>query len=809
MKNNLIAQIAVDQTVYHIDKPYDYYLPENLNNENLAGCRVLVPFGGGNATRQGIITNVLSSKDAQEKELKSVICVLDETPILNVEMLKLAQFMKSTLFCTYFEAIRVLLPAGITMKLSVSYKLSDGEFKYSESETQIAEYLKRRANFTKREKILSDLCLPREATVLEKMYKKGYLLRDDTAKRKISDAKQKSVRYITDKVSKKLTPKQEYVLKYLREIGECSVKELCYFTGAGQSVINNLEKYGAVGFFDFEYYRTPVYEETEKKNIILTESQNNVYNGLSEKLGEYSANLLYGVTGSGKTQVFLKLADKVLRDGKSVMVLVPEIALTPQTISIFSKRYGDTVAVIHSGITSARRTDEWKRINDGKAKLVIGTRSAVFAPLHDIGLVIIDEEQEHTYKSEQSPKYHARDIALFRAKHHGAMLILASATPSVETFTSAINNKIGLWKLTSRYGDAKLPEVKTVDMREELYSGNTSPLSKELSEEITKVLENKNQAILLMNRRGYNTYISCTSCKEVATCPNCSISLTYHSANNRFMCHYCGYSLPNNSVCPSCGESRLRYSGVGTQKIEEELKTRFPSAKILRMDADTTFRRDAYEKNLTAFSDGEYDIMLGTQMVAKGLDFPNVTLVGVLNADKALHTADFRSFEKTFSLLTQVVGRSGRGKLPGKAIIQTSEPENTIIRLAKEQDYDGFYESEIMTRKLMIYPPYCNIAQIVVMSQWRDNAKNGIYQIFDYIKELIMGEYSDIKVNILGPSEAAVPRVNNKYRYRIIVKFRKSRRFYEFMSKVLLKYKEEKIARSTSLSVDIDPETII
>ena len=457
----------------------------------------------------------------------------------------------------------------------------------------------------------------------------------------------------------------------------------------------------------------------------------------------------------------------------------------------------------------SQRTDEWRRIKSGNAKVVVGTRSAIFAPLENIGLIIIDEEQEHTYKSEQTPKYHARDVAKFRANYHNCMLILASATPSIESYTNAKMGKYNLWKLTKRYGNAHLPQVKTVDMKEELFSGNRSSISRELEESIKNVLDNKEQAILLMNRRGHNTLISCTECGEVATCPNCSISLNYHSANGRLMCHYCGYSAENNQGCLKCGSKHLRYLGIGTQKVEEELHEKFPLARVLRMDADTTFKRDSYEKNLTAFSHGEYDIMLGTQMVAKGLDFPKVTLVGVLSADSALYSMDYRSFERAFSLLTQVVGRSGRGDKSGTALIQTVQPNNETIRLAAKQDYDSFYEQEVDMRKLMIYPPYCDIAMVVVNSLSRTISENAIKEFYNILVEKLKNDFSDVKVNILGPTIANIPKVNNKYRFRLIVKFRGYKRFGELINEALHNFYASKSSNNASITIDINPESII
>ena len=813
MGSKLVARVVVDQAVYRIDKPYDYLVP-NFCEDLKVGCRVLVPFGKGLGTRQGLVIETGNSSEYPMEKLKSIVSVLDEKPIITDEMLKLAKFLKNRTFCTYFDALRVLLPAGISLKTIISYGFNENNKNYnklSQDEIKIIEYLRNNEGFHDRDRILKNLSIPINSALPEKLCRLGYILRNDTAVRKVGDASVKMCRLLEFAPDTKFTEKQKLVVDILEESKSLSVKEVCYLTGVTQSVLKGLEKKKNIEFFDQETYRKPYnYSDGEKTKISLNDEQNNAYEYL---LGEYkkgfSTNLIYGVTGSGKTQVFLKIADRVVEQGKGVIVMVPEIALTPQTISIFNKRYGDKVAVFHSAMSLGQRMDEWKRVKNGDALVAIGTRSAVFAPFDNLGLIIIDEEQEHTYKSEQSPKFHAREVARFRAKYNDCMLILASATPSVETFSAANLGKYNLCKLSSRYGTSTLPEVVTIDMKNELYSGNKSIISKYLLESIEETLEKKNQAILLLNRRGYNTFASCATCGEVVTCPNCSISMTYHSANGRLVCHYCGHSVPFTSTCQKCGGEHMKYSGIGTQRVEQELKSLFPDAKILRMDADSTMTKSAYETNLSAFARGEYDIMLGTQMVAKGLDFPNVTLVGVLSADQSLYSDDFRSYEKTFSLLTQVVGRSGRGKEPGKAIIQTSHPENDIIRLAANQNYDEFYETEILNRKLMIYPPYCEISMIVLSSEYRTEAENAARFIFDSLVDKVQNEYKDVKLNILGPSVANVLKVNNKYRYRLIVKFKNFKRYEDLLNVVMKEYFESSLSKRTSISVDVNPETII
>ncbi|MCQ2449879.1 MAG: primosomal protein N' [Clostridia bacterium] len=648
--------------------------------------------------------------------------------------------------------------------------------------------------------------------LLQSLLEKQAVDRNSTPVRRMGDLTQKWVRLScseSELPAFKLTARQREIADLIAQTGSVCVKELQYFTGVSVSVIDTLVKKGIAECYEKEIFRTSYRfrQVKERTPIDLTSEQNNAFEGLLEtyRKGEQRTALLYGVTGSGKTSVLLKMIDAVVGSGRGVLFMVPEIALTPQMIGIFSNRYGNAIAVFHSAMSLGTRMDEYKRVKNGEAKIAIGTRSAVFAPFKDLGLIIMDEEQEHTYKSEKSPRFHAREIAKFRAAFHKGLLCLASATPSLESFSAAQSGKYALFRLDHRYGNAVLPQVTTVDMKKELLSGNTGSISRELYESIDETLQNGKQAIILLNRRGHNTYITCPSCGYVASCPNCSVSPTYHSANHRLMCHYCGYSEDESKTCPECGNENIRFLGVGTQRVEEELQTLFPSARILRMDADSTMTRDAYTKFLTAFSNGEYDIMLGTQMVAKGLDFPNVTLVGVLGADQALFSEDYRSFERSFSLLTQVVGRAGRGGSSGRAIIQSIDPNSSVISLACMQDYDAFYKEEILTRKVMTFPPYCEVCVICVQSVTRTLADDTIHEVFDRLRTAIGGEYSDVKLIVLGPSVAAMPKVNNRYRYRLTIKCKNNRRFRD-----LLRYATDvKLKQDVGITVDMNPETVI
>lgn len=800
----LVAKVALSGATLYFDKLYTYAVPTQFHSDLKAGCRVLVPFGNGNIKKQGMVFAIENGELANLKKISSVI---DSEPILNSEMLALCSFMQKNVFCTYYDAVNAALPAGLSYSL-VNFYSANEEFSpelLNTDERKIYDYL---LSFGEKSESALKTEFKITPEILSIMLKKQALIKTTDAKRKMNDATQKWVRVLTSEPPQKLTPKQKEVYNLLNDVGAASVKEICYFTGVTQAVVDNLVKKGVLCYYAKQVYRIPYTpQKSNASDIVLTKEQQTAFDGLLNdyKSDEAKVSLLYGITGSGKTQVFLKLADKVVEDKKGVIVMVPEIALTPQLISIFTSRYGDKVAVFHSALSLGQRMDEWQRIKDGKALIAIGTRSAIFAPFENLGLVIIDEEQEHTYKSEKTPRFHTRELAKFRIMNSKGLLCLASATPSIESFTYAKNGRYSLYKLSSRYGNAVLPDVTTVDMREELKNGNTSSLSTALYEELKATLSDGKQAILLLNRRGHNTYISCPSCSYVETCPNCSISLTYHSANKRLMCHYCGYSKQKENVCSQCGHDNMKFMGIGTQKVEEEIKMLFPDAKVLRLDADSTMTKDSYSNYLSAFSNGEYDILLGTQMVAKGLDFPNVTLVGVLGADSAAFSEDFRSFERTFSLLTQVVGRAGRGNIKGKAIIQTVSPDSNIIELAKNQDYDTFYSEEILTRKLMVYPPFCDICLVTSQSVNKNFAENAINEVFNNVKSLVDSEYSDIKVIILGPSSAALSKINNRYRYRMIIKCKNSKNFREMLKKAL----EIKMQGDASVSVDMNPETLI
>lgn len=799
--DGLVAEVALDGAIYTYDKLYSYLIPPYFHGVAREGARVLVPFGKGNTKKQGMIFRI---KSAEIKGLKKLISVIDKEPLINKELLLMCEYLKENTFCTYYDAVHTVLPAGLDCRLVNFYSANlqfVGGSLLTDSELEIFKYLEQGGE-REESHLLTTFGITAE--FLQSMVEKEALIKSCDAKRKIGDATQKWVRIADCDLSEfKFTPKQSEVVRLLTDAGSAAVKEICYFTGVTTSVVEGLIKKGVLIAFEKQVFRTPERRTVARKGeITLTAEQKAAADGL---LNEYNAKkgstaLLYGVTGSGKTQVYLQLVDNVLEGKRGVIVMVPEIALTEQLISIFAARYGDKIAVFHSAMSLGTRMDEWKRVKTGKALIALGTRSAIFAPFDDLGLIIIDEEQEHTYKSEKSPRFHTRDLARFRAAYHKGLLCLASATPSIESYTNALKGKYSLFTLKNRYGNATLPIVETVDMKQELLNGNSGVLSSALYEGIRDTLSSGKQAILLLNRRGHNTYVTCPECGYVATCPNCSVSLTYHSANNRLMCHYCGYSVRAENICPECGGEHIKYTGLGTQKAEEELHALFPNAKILRLDADSTVARDSYSTYLNDFRNGEYDILLGTQMVAKGLDFPNVTLVGVLGADSAMYSEDFRSFERTFSLLTQVVGRAGRGDTAGRAVIQTAGPDSDLIELARRQDYDTFYKQEILNRQLMIYPPYCDVCILSTQSEKREKAEADIRVIFERIKQLINSEFGAVKLIILGPTPAAVTKINNRYRFRMIIKCKNNAEFRKMLKEAI---------GDTAVTVDINPESMI
>lgn len=815
MNEALFAQIAVENTVYHFDKLFTYRVPHGLQGQVVPGVRVSVPFGAGNRRRVGMVFSLTNQGGERVKDVESV---LDREAALSPEMLELARWMKDRYYCTLFEAVKLMIPTGIHLRLREGYLLSqeaaptDRE-SYTDSQWRAVCLLRQAGKSVPAEQFLEGTGFTEQSPELADLLERGVVQKVNTAMSRVKDATSKMVRCIPG-YEGKLTPRQRDVYQTLLDVGEASEKELCYFTGASASVVRALVEKGAAEAFEYEVYRRPDFfpeEEEDPDHLVLSPAQQQV---LEELTGEYRnpegcrSALLYGITGSGKTSVFLKLIQRVRNEGKSVIVMVPEISLTSQTIRQFRRWFGDGIALLHSGLSLGERLDEWKRVRRGEASIVVGTRSAVFAPVNNLGLVVIDEEQEHTYQSESSPRYDAREVARYRCWKQGAFCLLSSATPSVETTRMAQEKKFGFHKLSDRFGQAVLPQVELVDMNQDAPSGDAS-FGKTLARALKENFQEGRQSILLLNRRGYHTFATCQTCHEVVSCPHCSISLTYHSANGRLMCHYCGYSVPYSRHCPSCGSDTVTFRGAGTQKAEEQLQALLPEARILRVDTDSVAAKYSLEKKLDQFAKGEYDVMVGTQMVAKGLDFENVTLVGVLSADQSLYSDDFRSNERTFDLLTQVVGRAGRGKYPGRAIIQTYAPENPVLHLAAQQDYFGFYRQEILFRQAMLYPPFVDILVIGFVGEKESLVKQGANAFLRDLGQLAREEYSDLPLRVLQPSPAAVAKVSNKYRYKLLVKCRNTPRLREMISRLLVQFASQREFQQVTAYADPNPYRIL
>ena len=743
-----VAKIAVSAATYWLDKPYDYLIPPELTERAVPGVRVHVPFSRGNRRCEGVILAV--AEESGYDKLKVILAVLDDAPVLSAEQIKLALFMRERFFCTVYDAVRAMLPAGLWFD----------------------EEGRRRA----RDKTIEMACpavAPEEAAAA-------------------AEARRLKA------------PGQAALLEQLCAFSSIPSRDLLLHVGVGRPSLKALEKAGYVELVQKESFRRPQIHVGETEPLpVLSEEQARACDGIRAlaSAGKSGAALLFGVTGSGKTSVYIHLIDDQLRLGRSVILLVPEIALTPQMIQTFSSHFGNEVAVLHSSLSIGERYDEWKRVRSGRARVVIGTRSAVFAPVEKLGLVIIDEEQEETYKSENIPRYNARDVAKYRCARAGCLLLLGSATPDVVSMHHAMTGRYAYFALQKRYNEQELPRVEIVDMKRELRRGNGGSISSFLRDELQTNLERGEQSILFINRRGANRLISCGACGYTYKCPRCSVSLTYHSANGRLMCHYCGYSRRPDAACPDCGGT-LRYIGAGTQMVESELKELFPGTEILRMDTDTVTPVGSHEALLDRFRTENIPIMVGTQMVTKGLNFENVTLVGVISADQSLYAGDYRAGERTFSLITQVVGRSGRGAKPGRAVIQTYTPDSEIIVQAARQDYEAFYRAEIELRKLQDTPPFSELLAVTVSGLNEEH----VYRACRAIRQRLDGLIgSSGKATILGPAPLPVVKVNNRFRYHVMIYGREHAGLRGAVAAVVMEACRDKRFSDVSIYADNDP----
>ena len=811
----LVAKVAISRAAYSFDCEYSYSVPSEFSDRVKRGIRVIVPFGKGNKTSIGLVTRTYLEAEYNEK-LKPISSLAEEESLVTDEMMKIIFWLKENTFCTFFDAYKSVVPTGFSYSISKHFNLVNtfiDESQLSTIEKNVIDFMRITSNQREIDKFLDCKGDLKKKKIIDGLIDKGYIEESESLKRKVGDENVKMVRlselYLSGEENFSFTPKQSLVIKLLEETGCASVKEVCYMTNCTPTIIKRLVEKKILYEYKYEVMRNAVGEISERKdpdNIQLNDEQSAAYNGIMELIRDSkpAGALLYGITGSGKTSVFIKLINAVLSMGKTSLMLVPEISLTPQMVGKFKKLFGNRIALLHSSLSLGQRMDEFKRIKKGEAQIVIGTRSAIFAPLSNIGIIIMDEEGEPSYKSDSSPRYHARDVAIQRCGYNNCVLLMASATPSLETFYYAKKKRFHLFELKHRFSDATLPKVEIIDMQEEASNGNDSLLSRKLADGIQSALDKKEQVILLLNRRGYTTYVSCASCRKPVVCPNCNIPLTYHKKNNRFMCHYCGYTMDNTSVCPNCGSDKLRSSGVGTQRVEDEITRLFPEAKVLRMDADTTSSRFSYEENFKAFEDHEYDIMLGTQMIAKGLNFPDVTLVGVISLDKALFTGDYKSYERTFSLLTQVVGRSGRGDKSGVAYIQTFVPEHYVLNLAAEQNYDEFYNEEIALRQSLTYPPFCDICVFGFTGSMESKVIGATKYVTSVIADYIKNNKVTFPLRAIGPSPCTLEVINNKYRYRLILKTRNSQEFRNMVKYVLMTFYKNNDFKTVHIYADIN-----
>ena len=812
----MIAKIAVSAATFAIDKPYSYRIPEGMALQ--PGMRVQVPFGKGNKRTEGV---VLSVEAGEEASLKLIDCCLDEEPVLTQQMLRLAAFMRERYFCTLFDALRVMLPAGLWFDVKNQISLTDDR---SWQDKQL-----RQKNGTRVLQLLLELGGQAEESVLRNAVPDTQELEEALAylqKKKWITAQQDFLARAGDKTEQiatlassaeeameyaahrpKSASQQRAVLEMLCNLGTVSVKELCYFTGAKSATVKRLAELGYVNLSQRPVLRCRQIAPTPVNGpLVLNPEQQAAFDGLAAQMEQEQPGsaLLYGVTGSGKTAVYLSLIRRALEMDKAAMLLVPEIALTPQLLSLLAGHFGDQVAVLHSSLPAGERYDQWKRVRKGDAKVIVGTRSAVFAPGDRLGLIILDEEQEHSYKSESNPRYAAKEVALWRGIKEQALVLLGSATPSVETMYHAKKGDHTLYRLQNRYNGSQLPEVRLVDMRRELQEGNDTGFSIDLREAIMATHAAQRQTILFLNRRGNSRSMVCVDCRQAPECKRCSARLTYHSANERLMCHYCGYSIPVPHSCPSCG-GHLKRLGIGTQKAQQELSELFPDMEVARMDADTVSAVNTHEKILERFQQERLPVLIGTQMVAKGLNLPNVTLVGVLDADMSLYSSSFRAAETTFNMLTLVVGRAGRGAYMGQAVIQTLVPDHAVLKLAARQDYDGFYQMEIRMRQVQNCPPFADLAEVTFTGQEEGAVLRGAAKFRESLLACLkLPEYQNEQCTVLGPAPCPVMKINYNYRYRLTLRSRMSKQLRLLLAHLLRQFALDKANRGVNAFADVN-----
>lgn len=839
--SELFACVHILDVPFHADRAYSYYVPPELRDKIAPGMLVSVPYSNSNRRVQAVVMRLTDSSELEN--LKPVLSIQGEAEVLNAEMLALCDFMKEYTLCTVGDAVRALLPAAAIAKSSAYYRAASDELPTGRLE-KLGDKAAFLYSFVAARERVSQSRLRSEfgaesTELLAALQKAGLIVREmelsesrNIKKRRFlslvpaldnPDALERAIR-------RQRSQGQAEILRQLARLGETIDTDITALTGTTSAQISSLLKKGLIAERFEETFRNPFAEREMPPDVgesPLSEEQTHAFDtlcGLYES-GEAKAALLHGVTGSGKTRVILAMIDRVRADGRGVIVLVPEIALTPQMVGIFLAHYGDDVAVIHSSLSAGERYDAWRRIRRGDAHIVIGTRSAVFAPLADVGMIVIDEEQEHTYKSDADPKYSAHDIARFRCAYHKSLMLLASATPSIVSYYKAMSGQYTLIEMKNRYGRAKLPDVIITDMRGEPGGGVLSPLGSLLREHLLENTAAGRQSILFLNRRGYNSVMTCRSCGNPVRCPNCTVSLTYHifkpqvenasigdykksrAENGVLTCHYCGFKSRVPQRCPDCGSEHFHFRGYGTQLLEEELSRLTPAPRVLRMDMDTTQTKFSHEELLTQFRAGEADVLLGTQMVTKGHDFPAVTLVGVIHADSSLYMDDYRASERTFAMLTQVIGRAGRANMPGTAVIQTFNPTSDIITLAANQDYPEFYRREIRVRRQLVFPPFCDIAVVTLSSRSESVLAAATVRMREWLRDALSGDYRDLKTIVYGPFEAPVYKVQGVYRNRLVIKCRLNRRSRAFIAELLCVFGRS-AGRRVTVSADLNPASL-
>ena len=812
----MIGKIAVAAAVFAIDKPYSYRIPEGMTL--LPGHRVQLPFGRANKMTEGI---VLSVEDGDGAGLKAVSRPLDDDPLLTRHQLQLAAFLRERYFCTFFDAVRAMLPAGAWFHTKVTFSLTENRaWKTAsirkEGAVAVLELLEALGGEAEEEALHKAVEADETfAAALEYLLKKKWIATQQEFHPRVTDKTEKlaALAVPSEQVREfaaarpKSAAVQKSVLELLAGVESAAVKDICYYTGATPATLRRLEELGYVTLSQRPVLRcreiTPAKIESP---LVLNREQQAAFAGLSAQMEAESPGvaLLYGVTGSGKTSVYIRLIQHCLEKGRSALLLVPEIALTPQLLGLMAAWFGSQVAVLHSSLGVGERYDQWKRVRSGEARVVVGTRSAIFAPCERLGIIILDEEQEHSYKSENSPRYSAKEVAIWRGVKEHTLVLLGSATPSVESMYHAQKGDYTLYFLKNRYNGRPLPQVEIVDMREEVKMGNDLSLSDSLRQQVYDNWQAGNQTVLLLNRRGNSRALVCVDCREVPQCPRCALAMTYHSANNRLMCHYCGFSQPVPRRCPRCG-GPLKPMGTGTQKVEQELKALMPEMAVDRMDADTVSAANPHEKILEHFQRENIPVLLGTQMVAKGLNLPRVTLVGVLDADLSLYTGGYRAGETTFNLLTQVVGRAGRGEQSGRAVIQTMVPNHRLIRLAADQDYDGFYELEIQLRQMQNAPPFGDRLMVTFQGEDETAVLRSAMKFRDSLLAcLAQPDYREEKADVLGPAPCPVPKINYHYRYRLTVNGRMNKKLRFLTAWLLQQFGKDKQSRGVTAFADVN-----